>query len=214
MNKAEILKEAEQSIVSCDEVKSREVAERALVAGLDPVEVINEGFSVGMSIVGDLFERGELFLPEVIFASEAMISAVKVLESALPEESTQKKGKVVIGTIEGDVHDIGKGIVATLLRVYGFDVYDLGRDVPIQKFIDVAREVDADIIGTSALMTTTMVGQKLLEAELKRQGLRDRIKTMVGGAVATQRWADKIGANAYGENADISVKKAMELMSQ
>ena len=214
MSKAEILKEAEQSIVSCDEVKSREVAERALAAGLDPVEVINEGFSVGMSVVGDLFERGELFLPEVIFASEAMISAVKVLESALPEESTQKKGKVVIGTIEGDVHDIGKGIVATLLRVYGFEVYDLGRDVPIQKFIEVARDVDADIIGTSALMTTTMVGQKLLEAELKRLGLRDRIKTMVGGAVATQRWADKIGANAYGENADISVKKAMELMSQ
>jgi methylmalonyl-CoA mutase cobalamin-binding domain/chain len=121
---------------------------------------------------------------------------------------------VVIGTIEGDIHDIGKGIVATLLRVYGFEVYDLGRDVPIQKFIETAREVGADIIGTSALMTTTQVGQKILEEELKKAGLRDKVKTMVGGAVATQRWADKIGADAYGENAEQAVKKALELVGR
>lgn len=214
MDKEQIFNDAAEAVVSGDEERAKEVARRALDAGLDPMEVINKGLSVGMSKVGDLFDRGEMFLPEVIMASEAMIAAVNVLSAAMPQQTEQKKGKVVIGTIEGDIHDIGKGIVATLLRVYGFEVYDLGRDVPIQKFIETARQVGADIIGTSALMTTTQVGQKILEEELKKAGLRDKVKTMVGGAVATQRWADKIGADAYGENAEQAVKKALELVGR
>ena len=141
-----------------------------------------------------------------------MVAAVAVLEAHLPVEQREKKaGVVVLGTIEGDVHDIGKGIVATLMRVYGFDVHDLGRDVPLPAYIEKVREVNATIVGTSALMTTTMVGQKKLEKMLKEAGIRDQVKTMVGGAVVTQYWADKIGADAYAENAQEAVQKALEL---
>ncbi|MBS4026542.1 MAG: corrinoid protein [Clostridia bacterium] len=213
ISKEDILQKAVDSIVQYDQDLAEEAANLALAAGLDPVEVINEGFSKGMTVAGELFELGELFLPELIIASEAMVSAVGILEKALP--ATEKKGKcgvAVIGTIEGDVHDIGKGIVATMLRVYGFEVHDLGRDVPINKFVEKAIEVNANIVGSSALMTTTQVGQKVLEAELKKAGLRDKVKTMVGGAVATQRWANKIGADAYAENASEAVIKAKELI--
>jgi dimethylamine corrinoid protein len=180
--------------------------------GLDPLRVINQGFTPGMRAVGDLFERGTMFLPEVILASEAMVAAVAILEASLPSEQREKQaGIAVLGTIEGDVHDIGKGIVATLLRVYGFAVHDLGRDVPLSSFVEKARETHAHIVGSSALMTTTMVGQKTLEKMLREAGLRDQVKTMVGGAVVTQYWADKIGADAYAENAQEAVQKALEL---
>jgi corrinoid protein of di/trimethylamine methyltransferase len=189
-----------------------EVAREAVALGLDPLKVINEGFTPGMREVGDLFERGTMFLPEVILASEAMVAAVAVLEANLPAEQKEKKaGIAVLGTIEGDVHDIGKGIVATLLRVYGFEVHDLGRDVPLTTFVEKAKETGAGIVGSSALMTTTMVGQKALEKLLKEAGIRDQVKTMVGGAVVTQYWADKIGADAYAENAQEAVQKALEL---
>jgi len=121
-------------------------------------------------------------------------------------------GTIVIGTIEGDIHDIGKRIVATMLRVYGFEVHDLGRDVPINDFIDKAKETDADIVGSSSLMTTTMSGQKILEEKLHKAGLRDKIKTMIGGAACTQEWANKIGADCYAEDANETVLKAKELL--
>jgi corrinoid protein of di/trimethylamine methyltransferase len=208
--KEEIFKSAIDSILKGDQQLAESVAEKAVSLGLDPVEVINKGYSEGMRIAGELFDRGEVFLPELIIASEAMVSAVKILESALPEAQEHKMGTVVIGTIEGDVHDIGKGIVATMLRVYGFEVHDLGRDVPIKKFVEKAKETNADIVGSSALMTTTMVGQKTLERELQQAGLN--VKTMLGGAVVTQRWADKIGADAYGENAMEAIARARELV--
>ncbi len=118
----------------------------------------------------------------------------------------------MIGTVQGDIHDIGKFLVISLLQVNGFDIYDLGHDVEIQKFIDKAVEVDADIIGTSALLTTTMIGQKALEEKLRKEGLKDRFKTMVGGAPVTQRWADRIGADAFGEDANDAVAKALRLI--
>ncbi|MHB0981119.1 MAG: corrinoid protein [Thermoleophilia bacterium] len=212
MTEQEILDAATAAVVAADEEKAVEVAKEAVTLGLDPLKVINEGFTPGMREVGDLFERGTLFLPEVILASEAMVAAVAVLEANLPAEQKEKKaGVAVLGTIEGDVHDIGKGIVATLLRVYGFEVHDLGRDVPLTTFVEKAKETGAGIVGTSALMTTTMVGQKALEKLLKEAGIRDQVKTMVGGAVVTQYWADKIGADAYAENAQEAVQKALEL---
>jgi methylmalonyl-CoA mutase cobalamin-binding domain/chain len=121
-------------------------------------------------------------------------------------------GTVVIGTIEGDIHDIGKRIVATMLRVYGFEVHDLGRDVPIDDFVDKAKELNADILGSSSLMTTTMGGQRILEEKLRKAGIRDKLKTMVGGAATTQDWADKIGADCYAEDANDTVIKAKELI--
>ncbi len=212
MNKVEWLEKAAQSILDADEEAAAEIAKRSLVDGMDPVDMIDDGFSEGLRKMGDLFDRGTFFLPTLIIASEAMVAAVKILEEALPKDKRgQKLGTVVLGTVQGDVHDIGKGIVATMLRVYGFEVHDLGRDVPIEAFVEKAKEVNADIVGSSALMTTTQIGQKKLEEALKEAGLRDKVKTMVGGAVATQHWASRIGADIYGETATDTVAKLKEI---
>jgi trimethylamine corrinoid protein len=138
--------------------------------------------------------------------------ATEVINTAIPKSEQQRKGKIVIGTVEGDIHDIGKTIVVSLLKANGFEVYDLGRDIPTEKFIEKADEVGADIIGTSALLTTTMEGQRKLEAALKGKGLKGKYQTMVGGAPVTQRWADRIGADAYAEDAGEAVKKAKQLL--
>jgi len=213
MGTEEFLKEAKKSIRDADKGKAQELAKRAIAEGLDPLEVINKGFRAGITEVGDLFGRGELFLPELILSADAMKGATDILTSALPE-GAKKRGKVVIGTAQGDIHDIGKSMVVSFLQANGFEVYDLGRDVEMQKFIDKAKEVDADIIGVSALLTTTMSMQKTLIQELKKVGLREKFKVMVGGAPATQRWADRIGADAYGVDAADAAKKAMELLGE
>ncbi len=214
MTEEELLASAAAAIVEADERQAVALAHEAMAMGLDPVMVIDRGYGAGMVQVGERFERGHLFLPEVILASEAMTAAIAVLEQHLPEEDKAKKaGIAVLGTIEGDVHDIGKGIVATLFRVYGFDVVDLGRDVPVTAFVEKAQETGASIVGSSALMTTTMLGQKQLEKLLKKAGIRDQVKTMVGGAVVTQHWANKIGADAYAEDAQEAVAKALELVA-
>lgn len=212
MSREEILQEAVNAILNSDREKAVAVARRALSEGLDPIEVLSEGFSVGIRKVGDLFGRGEVFLPELMTAAEAMKEASAVLEQAMEDSSAQKKGRMLIATVEGDVHDIGKGIVISLLKTQGIEVFDLGRDVPVDTIIEKAVELDVDIIGTSALLTTTLSEQKKLEDELRRRGLRDRFKTMVGGAPATQRWADRIGADAYGEDAAEAVAKALALL--
>ena len=211
MEKEQLIKEAAKSIIDADKAKAEELAKSAIAAGMDPLEVIDEGFSVGIAKVGDLFGRGELFLPELILSAEAMKVATDILSAALPQ-GAKKRGKVVMGTAQGDIHDIGKSMVVSFLQANGFEVYDVGRDVETQKFIDKAQEVDADIIGMSALLTTTMSGQKTLIEELKKAGLRDRFKVMVGGAPATQRWADRIGADAYGVDAADAAEKAMKLL--
>ena len=135
------------------------------------------------------------------------------MEPHIPkEEVAESLGTVVIGTIEGDIHDIGKRIVATMLKVYGFEVHDLGRDVPIDEFVEKAKELKPDILGSSSLMTTTMGGQKILEEKLREAGIRDNFKTMIGGAATTQEWADKIGCDCYAEDANDTVLKAKELI--
>jgi methanogenic corrinoid protein MtbC1 len=144
-----------------------------------------------------------------------MKKVTETISAALPEsEDAQKRGVVVIGTVQGDVHDIGKTLVVTLLGVHGFTVHDLGRDVEIEAFIEKAKEVNADIIGSSALLTTTMTKQKELEEALKEAGLKGRIKTIVGGSPVTKRWADRIGADAYGENAHEATREAEELLKR
>jgi len=213
MDKEEFLNEAKKSIRDADKGKAQELAKQAIAEGMDPLEVINKGFRAGITEVGELFGRGELFLPELILSAEAMKGATDILTSALPA-GAKERGKVVIGTAQGDIHDIGKSMVVSFLQANGFEVYDLGRDVEMQKFIDKAKEVDADIIGMSALLTTTMSMQKTLIQELKKTGLREKFKVMVGGAPATQRWADRIGADAYGVDAADAAKKAMELLGE
>lgn len=143
-----------------------------------------------------------------------MIAAIKTLEAALPEQEVQKKlGTIVIGTVEGDIHDIGKGIIVTMLRVHGYEVHDLGRDIPIEQFVKKARELNADVVGSSAMMTTTQIGQRRLEEALKEAGLRDKIKTMVGGAVATEHWAKRIGADLVGETPQDTINKLEKLLN-
>lgn len=214
MNKNELFKLAEESILKHDRAKAVEVARHCLEEGMDPIELITKGYRIGITKIGDLFGRGELFMPELLEAADAMKAANEILTAALPEGAQQNKGKFVIGTVQGDIHDIGKFLVASLLQVNGFEIFDLGHDVEISEFIDKASEVNADIIGTSALLTSTMTGQKTLEEELRKAGMRERFKTMVGGAPVTQRWADRIGANAYAEDANEAVKKALELMGE
>jgi len=214
MEKAEYMQKAAQHVIDANEEAVVKLAQEYLDEGLDAVEMIEKGLSEGIRKLGDLFDRGEVFLPHLIIASEAMTAAVKVLEQAMPADQVGKKlAKVVLGTVEGDVHDIGKGIVATMLRVYGFEVIDLGRDVPIATFVEKAKETDADVVGSSALMTTTQVGQKALEKALAEAGLRDKLTTMVGGAATTEHWATKIGATFWAENAGDTVMKLKEIFS-
>jgi len=174
---------------------------------------MNKGFIPGINKVGDLFGSGRLFLPELVMSANAMEQVTGLLNESIPAEEGKAKGRVVIGTVEGDVHDIGKTIVVSLLKANGFEVLDLGRDVPVSRLIEEAKKFNADIIGTSALLTTTMGSQKQLEEELKAAGLRDRFKTMVGGAPVTQRWAKRIGADGFAEDAGEAVKKAKELLN-
>lgn len=211
--KEEIIAKAKAAILDFDPEMAAELAQEALDAGISPVDIIEDGFTAAMTEVGDQFEAGTLFLPHVIAASEAMSAGVEVLGPALEKlgGAAEGRGKVVIGSIEGDIHSIGKDIVATMLKIAGFQVFDLGRDVPIKDFVEKAKEVGAQVVGTSALMTTTMVNQIQIEEQLKEAGIRDSTKTMVGGAPVTQDWADQIGADIYGENAGDVVNKLKEL---
>lgn len=204
--------EAIAAIRACDRAKAVEVATRALAAGVPPDEMLKLGFIPGIAKMGDLFERGEVFLPELVLAADAMTGATEVINAALPEGTSTDKGTVVIGTVQGDVHDIGKTIVVAFLRANGYDVHDLGRDVAPEKFLHKAEEVNATVIGMSALLTTTMREQTRVLDLLDKAGVRGKYKVIVGGGASTQNWADKIGADAYAEDANDGVKKINELM--
>jgi len=209
----EIFAAAVDAILKGDADKAVETARKGLGEGIDPVILINEGFIPGINQVGDMFGSGKLFLPELILSATAMQSATDIINESIPEGEGQARGRFVIGTVEGDVHDIGKTIVVSLLKANGFEVMDLGRDVAADRFIEEADKFNANIIGTSALLTTTMEGQRRLEDELKKAGLKERYKTMVGGAPVTQRWAKRIGADAFAENASEAVRLAKELLA-
>lgn len=203
-----------QSIIDGDEDAAAEVARQALAAGLDPLEAINRGYVEGMSYVGDQFSAGEMFLPDMMLAAEAMKAAVAVLEPEMQKRGTQRQmlGRVVLGTVKGDIHEIGKNLVATMLSASGFEVHDLGVDVPYEKFVEKAREINADIIGLSALLTTTMTGQRAVIEMLADLGLRSKIKVMVGGAPVTASWAAEIGADGTSEDAMGAVALAKRLV--
>ncbi len=209
-----IYEAALNAILNGDAEAAKELAKKALGEGLDPVDMINNGFIPGIKKVGDLFSVGTLFLPELILSAAAMRDATEILNEAIPPGKGQPQGRFLIGTVEGDVHDIGKTIVVSLLKANGFEVRDLGRDVSTDKLISEADDFNADIIGTSSLLTTTMPAQKKLEEALKEAGLKGRFKTMVGGAPVTQRWAKRIGADAFAENAGDCVKQAKLLLGQ
>ena len=198
-----LLTSMKQSILDGDPDAAVQLAQQALAQNLDPLEAINLGFMPGMSEVGQQFGAGQLFLPDVIMAAEAMKKAVAALEPEMAKRGTRREvlGRVVLGTVKGDVHEIGKSLVGTLLSANGFEVYDLGVDVPFARFAEKAREVGADIVGVSALLTTTMTGQRNVIEALDDMGLRSTVKVMVGGAPVTRGWAEEIGADGYSEDA-------------
>ncbi len=214
MEKQELISKIIESVLDGDEVEAEALAKQALEYNFEPLEIINEGYVAGIKQVGDMFESGELFLPELIQAAEAVKKSTTILNDALVGGEGKDKGKVLIATVEGDIHDIGKAIVVSLLVANGFEVMDLGRDVPTRDIIARAEEFQADVIGTSALLTTTMVKQQELEDMLRKEGLREKYKTIVGGAPVTVRWADKIGADAYAENAGEGVNKIISLLGR
>jgi len=209
-----ILKGACESIIESDEDKALEMLAQAEAEGLDLVVLLSEGYSAGMRELGDQFGRGEIFLPELIFSTEVMKTVTAAIESKMEASDMPKKGVMVIGTVAGDVHDIGKGIVASLVKTNGIEVHDLGREVPAEEFIAKAIEFNADFVGSSALLTTTMTEQKKIEELLTEAGIRGKVKTMVGGAPVTKRWAEKIGADAYCEDASESVKMIMSWLGE
>jgi trimethylamine corrinoid protein len=206
------LAEAAKAVTNGDAEKAADLARRGLDEGIEPLILLDQGFVPGINEVGDLFSKGKLFIPMLIRSATAMEKATEIINAAIPQGEEIAQGRVVIGTVQGDVHDIGKTIVVALFKANGFEVLDLGRDVPNAKIIEEAEKFGADIIGTSTLLTTTMVLQKELEEELKSAGLRDKYKTIIGGAPVTQRWADRIGADAYAHDASDGVKKMKELL--
>ncbi|WP_419025049.1 cobalamin B12-binding domain-containing protein [Emergencia sp.] len=206
---------AAQAIMDADGDAVEEILDDAKADGITAVQLLQEGFAKGMEELGDAFAEGEVFLPELIMASEVMkiVTARVEEEVAAGGKVAEKKGTVVIGTVKEDVHDIGKSICVSMLKAAGFDVYDLGKQVELQDFVDKAIEVGADIIGSSALLTTTMEHQRTIEELVKEAGLKGKVKTMVGGAPVSQLWADQIGADGFSTDAMSCCKKAEELIA-
>jgi trimethylamine corrinoid protein len=210
MNKTEIYAKMSEAIVAGDLAASRALAGDAVKEGLDLVEVVERGYVPGLQKVGELWEQGEYFLPELITSAEAMKAAMAVLQPALNrgDAAGRRSGRIVIGTVEGDIHDIGKNLVASMLQAGGFEVFDLGADVKLERFVEKAEEVGAGTICLSALLTTTMMAQRRFIGLLRDRGLRDKYKVLVGGAPASPKWAEEIGADGYAENAVAAVKLA------
>ena len=209
-SKEEIIENARKAVTEYDQDAAVEAAQAAIDAGLNLVEVIQNGFTKGMNEIGDKFEAKKLFLPHVIAAADAMTAGINILNPELEKTgkgADEGRGTVVIASIEGDIHSIGKDIVAIMLKIGGFNVYNIGRDVPVGDFIAAAKKYNANVIGSSALMTSTMVNQIRIEELLKEEGMKGRVMTMVGGAPVTKDWATKIGADLYAENASDTVNK-------
>ncbi|MGQ9600227.1 MAG: corrinoid protein [Anaerolineae bacterium] len=212
----ELFKRMAQSVIDGEAEEAAALARQALELGVDPLEAINKGFTAGMDVVGELYSCGEYFLPDLILGGEAMKAALAVLEPVLKASGQAREvlGTVVLGTVKGDIHEIGKSLVGSMLSANGFEVYDLGIDVEAEKFVSQARERQANIVALSALLTTTMLYQRDVIEHLAEAGLRDRVKVMVGGSPVTQAWADQIGADGFAEDAAGAVVVAKRLMGR
>jgi len=209
-----MLDELKQAVLDGDSEKAVQLTERALSEGVDAGKILNEALVAAMDIVGKEYERGDRYVPEMLISAEAMKAAMEVLRPKLVEAGVKARGKVVIGTVEGDLHDIGKNLVAMMLEGAGFEVTDLGTEVTAEKFVQAVKEHRPDILGMSALLTTTMTHMPEVIEALKREGLRDGIKVMVGGAPVTQEYAEKIGADGYAPDAASAVELAKRLVGE
>lgn len=206
-----LLRELSNAVVEMDEERAVSASHAAVEQRINAFEAIENGLADGMERAGQLFEEEEYFIPELLMCSDAMYAGLEVLKPHL-KRAGEKKGKVVIGVVEGDTHDIGKNLVRIMLETGGFDVVDLGRDVPPQRFVDTAREVDANIIALSTLMTTTMDGMGQVIRILQDENIRDGYKVIVGGGPISPGFAKKIGADGYAVNAAEALKVARQLV--
>ena len=216
MDKAELFDVLKGAMVSLDEQEVLAQTRKALEMGVDPLDIIDQGLLPGLNTIGKQFENEEIFLPELMRSAMVFQNAMGILQPRIKEQGniTRKKGAVVIGTVKGDMHYIGKNIVKLLLEISGFEVHDLGVDVDPLKFVQKARDVNADIIALSALLTTTLVGQKDVIEVLAGQGVRNRFKVMVGGGAVTEKWAAEIGADGYAESAYAAVEMAAAFVNR
>lgn len=211
MDKAALFSDILDALVDMEDEKVVELCNKSLELGIPAYETITQGLIKGMDKVGKLYEEEEYFLPEVLICSDAMNAGLEILKPHLDRQLSDRPIKVIIGVVEGDTHDIGKNIVKIMMESSGFVVYDLGRDVPLNRFIDKAEEENADIICMSTLMTTTMPGMKRVIDILKEKNVRSKYKVMIGGGPVSQRFADEIGADLYTLDANEAVRRVKEL---
>jgi trimethylamine corrinoid protein len=215
VSQEKIYAEIADAIVNLNEEKALKLANRAINENLDLLDIIENGYGVGIRRVGELWEEGEFFLPELMKGAKIMQNSLDLLIPHLKSGTERLSlGKIVIATVEGDIHSIGKTIVATMLRANGFEVFDLGADVPVDKIIEEAIDKNADLIGVSALLTTTMMGQKKIIDILKEKGLSNKFKVIFGGAPVTNKWVAECGADGYAENAIDAVKLVKTLLGK
>ena len=211
-----LLADMRRSILDGDPDRAAALARQGIETALPPLDAIRLGFVPGLDEVGEGFGAGDLFLPDLVMAGEAMKAATAVLEPELQGSGTKRDvlGRIVLGTVRGDIHEIGKTLVSTMLSAAGFEVHDVGVDVPAEVFADTARDLRADIVGLSALLTTTMTAQRDVVAALDARGLRPGVRVIVGGAPVTRAWAEEIGADGYGEDAVAAVALARSLVGR
>jgi 5-methyltetrahydrofolate--homocysteine methyltransferase len=207
-----LMNEIAEALYNGEAERVAELTRRALEEGFSPEEILNRGLIAGMERVGKDFRDGILFVPEVLIAAHAMKAGMQILRPLLTESAISGLGTFVIGTVKGDLHDIGKNLVAMMMEGAGFKVVDLGVDTPPEKFVEAVKSHNPQILGMSALLTTTMVEMRRVIETLKEAGLRDRVRILVGGAPVTQEYADEIGADGYAPNASLAVEKAKELL--
>ena len=211
----DILMEITRSLVACEPDRTAELTKVALEEGTEPLAIINQGLVPGMEVVGAKFQDGEYFLPQMVIAANAMEQAMGLLEPELHarQQVSESAGTLVIGTVAGDIHEIGKSLVATMMSANGFRVYDVGVDVPAETFVNEVKEREANLLGLSALLTTTMTAQRDVIRAVEEAGIRDRVKVMVGGAPVTQEWAESIGADGYAEDVIGAVELGKRLLA-
>ncbi len=211
---SDFIAQIRSSIINGEPDKTTELTQEAISSSLEPMEIIDKGLMPGMNVVGEKFARGEYFLPNLVIAGTAMQNAMKLLEPELAarKQTLESSGTVVIGTVRGDIHEIGKSLVAIMLRANGFAVHDLGVNVSNETFIAKIKETEAELIGLSALITTTMTVQREIIEALIGAGIRQQVKVMVGGTPVTSEWAESIGADGYAEDAMSAVTLAKRLM--
>lgn len=212
--KEELIKKLSDAVVDMEEDETVEISKQCIENNVNVYEAIDKGLANGMNKAGELYEEGEYYIPELLMCSDAMYAGLDVLKPHLKKDENEVKEKVVIGVVQGDTHDIGKNLVKIMMETEGFEVIDLGRDIPPIDFVEKAKEVGASIIVLSTLMTTTMDGMAEVINILKEQGLKDKVKVMIGGGPISQSYADKIGADGYTTDASKAAKFAKTLVNK